>query len=79
MGAGELDADCGVLDAIADVDRRLRGRGAVGFIRFGDEAEGAGVDTVGGERGSSGLGVALPFLCAEGGFGLLGDVELESF
>jgi hypothetical protein len=48
-------------------------------MRFGEEAEGAGVDAVGGERGISGLGVALPFLCAEGGLGLFGEEELESF
>lgn len=79
------------MGAIADADRRLSGRGAVGFVRFGDEAEGAGVDVdavVGGERGCSvavavpdpdpDRGVARPLLCDEGGFELLGD-ELESF
>jgi hypothetical protein len=81
MGTGD-EAELGVLGAIADADRRLRGRGAGGFMRFGDEARGAGVDVVGesgwSADGRSARGVARPLLCADGGFGVLGD-ELESF
>jgi hypothetical protein len=43
-----LLAEWAVLGAIAEVDRRLRGRGAVGFMRFGDEL--AGVAVVDGDR-----------------------------
>lgn len=76
---GELAAEWGVLGAIADVDRRLRGRWTVGFVRFGDEAEATAFEAVGGERGYSALDVALPFLCADGGFGLFGDDDVDSF
>lgn len=57
--------------AMADVDRRLRGRGAVGFVRFGDAAEeDDGVDG----PCSCGLGVVeCPLPCADGGF----ELELE--
>jgi hypothetical protein len=74
-GAGEeLVAVLG-LAAIADVERRFKGRGVVA-VEANREADGGaeGVET-GGERGFSGLGVALPLPCDEdGGFGVF---ELE--
>lgn len=67
------------MGAIADADRRLRARGAVGFVISGDEVDATGVDVVdvvGGESGWSGLGVARPLLCADGGLeDLLEDEE----
>jgi len=50
-GAGEVPPSRG-LDAIADVDRRLRGRRGSGMT-----ASGPGVLETGGEVGVSGLGV----------------------
>jgi len=41
---------------------------------------GIGVEVAGGDRGLSGFGVAVPLLCAEGGFELdFGDVGPASF
>ena len=76
FGAGE-GPECGVLGAMADVERRLRGLEAVGFVRFGEEVDvgAVGVEVVGGERGISGRGVVLPFLRPEGDLGLFGEEE----
>ncbi len=76
VGAGvdELEDDVFAvgLDAIADVDRRFRGRGGFGLVDGG-----AGVLELGGETGFSGLGSCLPLLCADGGLDadLGGDAE----
>lgn len=70
-GAGEEDVELGVgFAAIADVERRFRGRWVAGF---GDVDGGAAVEVVGGDRGLSGFGVLLPLLCADGGLELLGE------
>lgn len=67
-GTGDDEVFCeGCFDAIADVERRFRGRGT----GLGDEE--VGVEEIGGERGFSGLGVLLPLLCAEGGFELFDE------
>jgi len=78
-GAGEDLVPCGVFGAIADVERRLRGLGAVGFMRLGDNEAGTGVEIAGGDRGLFGLGVAVPLLCVEGGLEDFGDVGPASF
>jgi hypothetical protein len=82
FAAGE-DADCdcdceGGVDfgAIADVERRFRGRWVVG-VGFGDIIGRPGVD-VGGERGVSGLGVLLPLL-VDAALELLDEGEEASF
>jgi hypothetical protein len=64
--------------AIADVDRRLRGRAAVGLLILRLDAEAAGAGARLAEEALSGLGVALPLLCVEGGLDDLGDEVLES-
>jgi len=69
-GAGDVPPGCD-FGAIADVERRLRGRGAVGFVRFGDAAEeDAGV---GGACSCDLWVVELPLPCADGGF----ELELD--
>jgi len=73
-GAGEWVG----FGAMADVDLRLSGRGAVGFIRFGEVIDGVGVEAVGGDKVCSTLGV-LPLLCTEGGFEEDLGGELDSF
>ena len=72
-GAGEeLPAVLG-LGAIADVERRFKGRGVVA-LEIDREAD-SGAEDTGGERGLSGLEALLPLLCDDdGGFG---DFEVE--
>jgi len=73
-GAGEEVAVL-VLGAIADVERRFKGRGVVA-LETDREAESGGwrLET-GGERGLSGFDALLPLLCDDdGGFG---DFEVE--
>jgi len=73
-GAGEGALD-GVLGAMADVERRFRGR-LTSLVGRGstkvDEDDIVPVPdpdpVVGGERGFSCRGVSLPLLCVEGGF-----------
>ena len=63
------------LDAIADVERRFKGRGVVALDTDREADRGAeGVET-GGERGLSGFDVLLPLPCDDdGGFG---DFEVD--
>ena len=51
------------------MDLRFKGRWAV--VGFGDVAESAVDDAVGGDCGSSGFGVLLPLLCVDGDLVLL--------
>ena len=70
-GAGEEVAVLG-LAAIAEVERRFKGRGVVAFAA--DREADGGFET-GGERGLSGFDTLLPLLCDdEGG---LGDFEVD--
>ena len=69
------------LAAIADVERRFKGRGVVAFEVEREADGGTERFETGGERGFSGFGVALPLLCDEDdGFGVfeLEDVD-DSF
>jgi hypothetical protein len=63
-GAGDGLFPSDGLGAIADVERRFRGRDAVGLLmlRFGEDTEGFGVRSVGGGRGGSTCGGAVPLL-----------------
>jgi hypothetical protein len=74
-GAGEeLPAVLG-LEAIADVERRFKGRGVVALETAREADCGAEGFETGGERGLSGLELLLPLLCDDdGGFG---DFEIE--
>lgn len=64
VGEGEEARVLEGLGAIADVERRFRGRDAVGslILRFGDEAEGFGVRVVGEGCMVSSLGGTAPLL-----------------
>ncbi len=69
-GAGDEPPSLG-LDAIADVDRKLRGRRGSGVT-----ASGAGVLEPAGEVGPSVLAAVLsPLLCADGGF--VADLDVD--
>jgi hypothetical protein len=78
VGAGEDELEEDVfavgLDAIADVERRFKGRGGFGLANGG-----GGMLELGGEIGISGLGVCLPLLCADGGFDADLGEDAESF
>ena len=73
-GAGDEVAVLG-LGAIAEVERRFKGRGVVALETDREADNGAGGFETGGERGLSGLDALPPLLCDdEGGFG---DFEVE--
>jgi hypothetical protein len=74
-GAGEEVPAVLGLGAIAEVERRFKGRGAVALDTDKEADSGAEGFETGGESGLSGLDVLLPLLCDdEGG---LGDFEVE--
>ncbi len=74
-GAGEEAPAVLGLDAIADVERRFKGRGVVA-LETDREADGG----PGGERGFSGFDALLPLLCDDGGLGDFDeDDEEDSF
>ena len=67
----EEEVELGVgFAAIADVERRFKGRWAAGL---GEVGGGAVVEVEDGETGLSSLDVLLPLLCADGGLELLGE------
>jgi hypothetical protein len=80
VGAGDESFISEGFGAIADVDRRLSGREAVGSVirRFGDEAEGFGVRVVGEGWVLSDLGAVSPLLCTGGCLDGFGD-GVDSF
>lgn len=75
-GAGDVVFPSEGFGAMADVERRFRGRDARGLLilRFGEDAEGLGVRCVGDGRVVSDFEGMLPLLYMGGSFVDLGDV-----
>jgi hypothetical protein len=80
-GAGDELFPSDGLGAIADVERRFKGRDAIGLLtlRFGEDAEGFGMRCVRGGRGRSALGGGFPLLYIGGSLDDFGDGVVESF
>lgn len=79
-GVGDEVLPSGCFGAIAEVERRFRGRDAAGLLilRLGEEADGLGARCVGEGRAISNFEGPFPLLCAEGGLDDFGGVVEES-